>query len=68
MLNYNFNSLEQDIADSFGVVRALLSRRKRLLKELSEVDHFRWYDEPIRKRIARVEFDIMWELFIPEPE
>lgn len=68
MSNYNFNSLEQDIADSFGVVRALLSRRKRLLKELAEVDYFRWYGERVRKQIASVEFDIRWELLIPKPE
>jgi hypothetical protein len=61
-------TLEQDITESFGVVRGLLAKRKRLLKELTEVDYFRWYGERIRKQMPSVEFDIMWELFIPKPE
>lgn len=59
-------SLHHDIEQAFGPLRALLAKRKRLLREYEEKKNFRWHGEPVLRELRNVELNIRFALFLEE--
>lgn len=56
------NSIDRDIAATFGPITALVMKRKRALREYEREKHFRWYGDRHMREAESLEFEIIWAL------
>jgi len=50
--------IDREWLNHYGPLTMLINKRKRLIRELAEINGFRWYDLTIKRSIKSIDFEI----------